>query len=224
MDRAPLSRPLAPVWLVTGVLERTHWRLVSARFPDVHAYAQLPGSPDTYELPFRTPKRTSRLPWTPASGTVPFHQLLPLRSLIPPASPFANDPSYPVPPADTLLDLSPLKSSPYTPGILGPARTRRLEPPTGSRRLRQSDAKDLAAPRAGWDLRTTQVQNVDPVGGFRSSVDRPEPSFDGYSPPMAFSDERTRRRDLRSLSVHAERLSSAEVPTPLRSPASSSTS
>jgi hypothetical protein len=52
MDRAPLSRPLAPVWLVTGVLERTHWRLIGARFPDVHAYAQLPGSPDTYELPF----------------------------------------------------------------------------------------------------------------------------------------------------------------------------
>lgn len=52
-NRVPLSRPLAPLQLSTGVQECTVLRLVASGFTDAHAFTQLPGSPDDYELPFR---------------------------------------------------------------------------------------------------------------------------------------------------------------------------
>ena len=36
-------------------------------FPDAHAFARLPGSPDDYRLPFHAPKHASRSPWTQAT-------------------------------------------------------------------------------------------------------------------------------------------------------------
>jgi hypothetical protein len=80
--------------------------------------AQSPGSPDAW-APFRYARgRTSRSPWTPSGETVPFRQLHRLRSVDPPASPFA--------PAQVSLNRRPLLSwvsaslelSPPTPRIL----------------------------------------------------------------------------------------------------------
>jgi len=74
-NRAPLSRPHAPLWLSTAVPEHAIRHLVTAAFPDARARARLPGSRDDYELPFGAPKRSSRLLWVPncePSGFVGF--------------------------------------------------------------------------------------------------------------------------------------------------------
>jgi len=89
-NRVPLSRPLAPLQLSTGVQECTVLRLVASGFTDAHAFTQLPGSPDDYELPFDEPKLASRSFWTQDSGITPFRQLHLLRSFAPLANPFAT--------------------------------------------------------------------------------------------------------------------------------------
>jgi hypothetical protein len=62
-DRVPLSRPLAPPQLSTTVPGRAPARPFASCFPDFHAYAQLPGSPVDYGLPFRDPQ-LARFPFT----------------------------------------------------------------------------------------------------------------------------------------------------------------
>jgi hypothetical protein len=57
-DRAPLSRPPAPLRLSTSALERHLANLVTVGFIDAHAHAQLPDSPDDYGLSFSAPERT----------------------------------------------------------------------------------------------------------------------------------------------------------------------
>jgi len=64
-SRAPLSGPLASLQLSTDVLNRAARDLITARFTDSHAFTQLPGSPDDYELPFVAPEGT--LPGHPGS-------------------------------------------------------------------------------------------------------------------------------------------------------------
>jgi len=87
-DRVPLSRPLAPLRLSTGVQKRTVRSLVTPGFTDSHALARLPGSPSSYGLPFARPRSTSRLPWAPCGGFTSFRQLHPLRSFPPLVRPF----------------------------------------------------------------------------------------------------------------------------------------
>lgn len=89
-NRVPLSRPLAPLQLSTGVQECTVLRLITSGFTDSHAFAQLPGSPSDYELPFDEPKLASRSFWARDSGITPFRQLHLLRSFTPLANPFAT--------------------------------------------------------------------------------------------------------------------------------------
>jgi hypothetical protein len=121
-NRAPLSRPLASLWSSTSVLNRTAQDLITAGFPDSHTCARLPCSPDDYELPFVTPKRASRSPWVSNDGTDSFRQLHPLRSLYPPASPFAS--ARVAPNRRSLLSWvsAPPEHSPSTPWILYPPR------------------------------------------------------------------------------------------------------
>jgi hypothetical protein len=52
--------------------------------------AQWPGSPEGYELPFHEPRLASRSLWTSNDGAAMPRQLHPLRSVDPPASPFAT--------------------------------------------------------------------------------------------------------------------------------------
>jgi hypothetical protein len=106
-NRAPLSRPLAPLQLSTAVLERALRALSSSVSPDAHTFARLPGSPDDYGSSFHAPRRISRVPWNPVCGTAPFRRLRLLRSLDPPANPFSTDPSCPEPAADALLGFCP---------------------------------------------------------------------------------------------------------------------
>jgi len=61
------------------------------RFPRLpRPKAQLPDSPDDYEIPFGELAPTTRYPWTPNGRTARLHKLHPLRSFIPPASPFTS--------------------------------------------------------------------------------------------------------------------------------------
>jgi len=125
-DRAPLSRPLAPLWLSADVLERTTRCLITASFPDARALARLPGSPGDYELPFQTPKRPSRSPRTPSRRTVPFRLLHPLRSFDPRVNPCVSSRVASKRPPILSWVLVPLESSPSTPRILRPAFARGL--------------------------------------------------------------------------------------------------
>jgi hypothetical protein len=121
-NRAPLSRPLAPLRSSTSVQKRTAQDLITVGFPDSHTYARLPCSPNDYELPFVTPKRASRSPWVSNDGTDSFRQLHPLRSLDPPMSPFAS--VRVAPNRRSLLSWvsAPPEHSPFTPWILDPPR------------------------------------------------------------------------------------------------------
>jgi hypothetical protein len=102
-DRAPLSRPLAPLQLSTGVLRRAARRLVIAGFTDVHAFTQLPGFPSHYELPFHEPRSASWSFWASLNGTASFRQLHLLRSSVPSVRPFQRLRVAPRPLAVTLL-------------------------------------------------------------------------------------------------------------------------
>jgi hypothetical protein len=64
--------------------------LITAGFPDSHAFTQLPGSSRRLWASFS--RAEARFPSAPGpnDGTRPFRQLHPLRSLDPPASPFAS--------------------------------------------------------------------------------------------------------------------------------------
>jgi hypothetical protein len=121
-NRAPLSRPLAPLQLSTSVLNRTAQDLITAGFPDSRTCARSPCSPDDYELPFVTPKRASRSPWVSNDGTDSFRQLHPLRSLDPPTSPFTS--ARVAPEGRSLLSWvsAPPEHSPSTPRFLNPPR------------------------------------------------------------------------------------------------------
>jgi hypothetical protein len=85
--------PLGATCSLAVVHERAGTRLPGPcyrrfrRLPRSHA--QSSDSPDGYGLPFAHPRARSRSPWTPSGRTVPFHPLRRLRSLRPPASPFA---------------------------------------------------------------------------------------------------------------------------------------
>lgn len=59
---APLSRPHASLQLSTDVPSRNDLSPFTADFSDFHAFTQLPGSLDDYELPFHAQKHAS---WSP---------------------------------------------------------------------------------------------------------------------------------------------------------------
>mgnify|MGYP003571953812 CR=1 FL=1 len=117
--RAPLSRPLAPLWLSTDVLGRTSRGLVTARFTDFHAFTQLPGSPNGYGFPFRSSEDV--LPGRPGSRAAEPSRsasFTHFEALFLLASPFS--PARVAPRWLSLLSWtsSPLEHSPFAPWIL----------------------------------------------------------------------------------------------------------
>jgi hypothetical protein len=122
-NRAPLSRPLAPSWSSTRVLNRAVRGLVAAGFPHSHALAQSPGSPVDYGLPFPVAVATRPgRPGHPSDGTDSFRQLHPPRSLVPPPSPFTSAEGCPPTHGRCSPGLSPLQS--FLPPRLGTSLTR----------------------------------------------------------------------------------------------------
>jgi len=103
----------------TDVLRRRHSVLITAGFHDVHAYAQLPASPNDYGIPFHAPRRKP-FPVTlePSDGTVSFRQLHPLRSLDPLASPFTSTRVAPSPRSILSWIFASLELSPSPPRVL----------------------------------------------------------------------------------------------------------
>jgi hypothetical protein len=152
-NRAPLSRPLAPLRSSTGVRRRTRPSRVTDGFKRrPRPRARLPRFPADYEVPFHAPRRASQSLRARASRTVQFRQLHPLRSLIPPASPFA--PGQVAPNRRSILSWVSIlpRALPSTPWSLSdpPAPRRHGHRPLPKDRTR--DSKDLAAPRARRDL------------------------------------------------------------------------
>jgi len=134
-NRAPLSRPPAPLPLSTNVPNRTA-RLPYHRWfhrPPRFRRSSLDPSSD-YGRPFHAPKHAFRLSWAPRSGTGSFRQLHRLRSFDPLTSPFTTSPSCPVLAADALLSFSSLQSSPSTARVLAPSQALRPERSPSARR------------------------------------------------------------------------------------------
>jgi hypothetical protein len=123
---------------------------------DAHAFTRLPGLPRRLWLPFpRTRRHASRSTWGP-SMDAPFRQLHLLRSLDPPASPFAQARVAPDPRPLLSWVSAPLKRSPTKPRSLGPARPR--GPNTHPHpKDRARDPKDRWPPEPGETRPTPRV-------------------------------------------------------------------
>jgi hypothetical protein len=93
-SRAHLSEPLAPLWLSTRVQSRTARRLVTVCFQGPPPCGRVAISPDGYGLPFGLPRYASRSPWALSSRVASYRWLHPLRSLVPPTSPFSPAPDF----------------------------------------------------------------------------------------------------------------------------------
>jgi len=114
--------------------------------------ARLPGFPADYEVPFDAPRCASQSLRARASGTVSFRQLHPLRSVLPPASPFA--PGQVAPNRRPILSWVSIlpRALPSTPRSLSDPPAPRGHGHHPHPKDRTGDAKDLAAPRARRDL------------------------------------------------------------------------
>jgi len=141
-------RSLASLRLSSGVQRRTSRVLVTAGFPDAHAFTQLPGSPVGYELPFRAPKHASRSLRVSRRGTTSFHQHHPLRSFDPSCKSVRDWVGSP-------LSNRPIPSWASAPLELPSSTSRSLDPPeleartlAFARRLRLATQR-TAAPCAG---------------------------------------------------------------------------
>jgi hypothetical protein len=151
-DRRRLSTPPCSLAVIHPPAVAHCLRLITAGFADAHAFAQLPGSPSDYELPFNMPEGTRPGHSGLKQQTALYSALHRLRSLTPLTSPFAIDLSCPSSTAVTLLGFSPLKLSPTTARSLEPTRATRTRtlafrpsPPKGPA-TRARDRKDFQGP------------------------------------------------------------------------------
>jgi len=79
----PLSRQLGSLAVIPPRAGPRDLRPFTGGFPDAHAFARLPGSPNGYELPFGSPKRAARSLQVSSHGVGSFRQLHLLRSFDP---------------------------------------------------------------------------------------------------------------------------------------------
>jgi len=121
-DRAPLSRPLAPLRSSTRRTKDAPlgpYRLRFLRRPRPRRSSQDP--PQTMDsLSARPEDPASRSPWVTTDGVAPARQLHPLRSFTPSANPFAS--------TQVALRRRPLLSWASAPPATKPTKPRSLEP------------------------------------------------------------------------------------------------
>jgi len=114
-NRAPLSRPLAPLRSSTDFLRRTaRWPYVRG-FTDSHALKRSCLDPTRATTAFPLALATDQVPGLARAHERrirPIRPLHPLRSLTPPASPFTRHPSCPERTADPLLVFCPSRVFP----------------------------------------------------------------------------------------------------------------
>ena len=149
-----------------------------------HPKARLPGSPDDYEVPFHAPRRASRSLRARASGIVLFRRLHPLRSVVPPASPFAPDRVAPNRRPILSWASASLERSPSTPRSLGPVHAPKDTDTVLTRRIGRATRRTSRPPAPG-ETSPNHKDRARPLDGFRSCGDRPEPPLDGSPTPMA---------------------------------------
>jgi len=140
--------------------------------------------PQRLWVPFsRSRENASRSPWVRITELVSFRQLHPLRSLVPPVSPFAPNPSCPVPAVVTLLGSYPSGAFPPTPWALWPAQTTRIW--TCPRPKTQARLKGPLSPSRR--VRPFQIQkHLETTSSTDSSPlrDWPAPPLDGAPTPL----------------------------------------
>jgi len=105
-NRAPLSRPPAPLWLSTRVQDAASWILLPPVSPTPTLSRSCLVPPATMDSLFTCPKTRFPVALDSSSKTALYGELHLLRSLIPLTNPFAIDSGCPSPTADTLLGFS----------------------------------------------------------------------------------------------------------------------
>jgi hypothetical protein len=183
-NRAPLSGPHAPLRLSTSVPDAASWTLSPPVSSDSHAFTQLPGFPRRLWTPFSRAEARFPVALDPSDGTRPFRQLHPLRSLDPPASPFALTRVAPSQRAAPLLGFCLSRAFSSHASESRPARTSRARACPFARRLRCTTRRTLTPPEPG-ETAPTRKHRSSLVDGFRSLGDRPAPPFGGVPSPMA---------------------------------------
>jgi hypothetical protein len=151
-DRAPLSRPLAPLPLSTGVPRRTPRDLLTAPFVErPRPKTRWPDSPRRLWVPFsRRRNDASRSPWATRRLSPRSTRFTDFEAFFPSASPFlrCGEPqlqsllSWVSAPPETC------PAKPRRPVLAGPRRTTARTSALTSAR----DPGDLSTPAAGWDL------------------------------------------------------------------------
>jgi hypothetical protein len=148
-SRAPLEVALLPCSYPPSCWNSASWSLS----PPVSSTSTLARSclipPSTMSSLSSSPRALLPFALGPDDETAPFRQLHLLRSLDPPASPFA--PTRVAPCQRSILSWvsASLEPSPSTPRILGPAQTPGGLNMLSHPRARGHDSRDLATPRAG---------------------------------------------------------------------------
>jgi hypothetical protein len=134
-NRAPLSRPRCSLVVIHPRAGRRPLDLVTAGFPDSHAFTRSPGSPRRLWTSFSRAEARFPVALGPNDGTHPFRQLHPLRSLAPPASPSASARVAPNQHAAPLLGFCLSRAFSFHASESRPARTSRIRACAFIRRL-----------------------------------------------------------------------------------------
>jgi hypothetical protein len=196
-----LPKPLLPRVSPTSTLSRS---CLDPRTTMASLSTHPPGAA-TNRSPLSHPsKHAFRSAWVSSSGTVPSHQLHPLRSLDPPASPFVPPRVTPRRPPILSWISAPLEF-PFTPRVLDPSRTRKSglvptrsnithdpAPEPESSGLRPRPPPEDAEPRLKGPFDPPsqvspsqhQKRKNDLVDGFRSLGDRPAPALADAPTPL----------------------------------------
>jgi len=199
-NRAPLSRPLAPLWSFTDVLRRTHSCLITAGFPDAH----------TRRRSCLVPPTTMRSLFTHRGALPGPSELERAERPVPPASPTSKpcspcesvraDPGCPDPAADPLLGLCLPRGPPYHASDPLPAFVPKGEGTARSRRLGHATRRTLQ-PLATGEASPNRMTRLDLSADSGPLKTGPNRLSTALLLPWPWTFGRTRGPDLRSLEV-----------------------
>jgi hypothetical protein len=180
----PSRGHIAPLWLSTDVPDVAS-RVLSppvSPTPTLSRSCLVPS--DNYGLPFTRTEVRFPVVLDPSDGTRPFRQLHPLRSLDPPASPYASTRVAPNPRAAPLLGFCLSRAFSSHASESRPARASRTRACPFVRRLRRTTRRILTPPKPGETVPTRKHRNS-LVDGFQSLEDWPAPPLGGVPTPLA---------------------------------------
>jgi len=224
-NRAPLSRPPAPLWLSTRVQDAASWILLPPVSPTPTLSRSCLVPRDGYRLPFHAPKHASRLPWIQAtelarSASFTHFEALILLRVRPhqPESPRTSTSLLSWVSASLELSL-PTPRDLDPPGPRGPAHA----PSSGDS---AHGPEDLTPPRPGEVVPTHECPETTSSTASGTLEGRPAPPLDGvrYSPGLGTPGRNPQPLTFEALKYVESGFSPKRSPSLLRFPASSRTS